>query len=97
MNNCYDRAIRKMANAVTSNIKKKTTFHEGTYAMLCGPNFGKQNMYIIQYEKMVYKYQNYYRNVLIAQFFYHLETIAELRMLKVCGVDAVGNFSTHII
>ena len=53
MNNCYDRAIRKMANAVTRNIKKKTTFHEGTYAMLCGPNFGKQNMYIIQYEKIM--------------------------------------------
>ena len=93
MNNCYDRAIRKMANAVTRNIKEKTTFHEGTYAMLCGPNFGKQNMYIIQYEKI----QNYCRKILIAQFFFHLETIAELRMLKVCGVDAVGNFSTHII
>ena len=52
MNNCYDRAIRKMTNALTRNIKKNTTFHEGTYAMLCGPNFGKYDMYIIQYEKI---------------------------------------------
>lgn len=28
--------------------------------------------------------------VALILFFFHLETIAELRMLKVCGVDAVG-------
>jgi len=59
LNNCYDKEFRKLAWTIGKDISKNSniTFHEGTYAMLGGPNF---------------------------------ETVAELKMLKTCGVDAVG-------
>jgi len=59
LNNCYDKEFRKLAWTIAKDVSKTSniTFHEGTYAMLGGPNF---------------------------------ETVAELKMLKTCGVDAVG-------
>jgi len=57
LNNCYDRRFRKLGRDVAHEIGMGSSFHEGVYTMLGGPNF---------------------------------ETVAELRMLKTCGVDAVG-------
>jgi purine-nucleoside phosphorylase len=57
LNNCYDQNFRRMAQEVVTEIGIESSFHEGVYAMLAGPNY---------------------------------ETVAELRMLKTCGIDAVG-------
>jgi len=57
LNNCYDRRFRKLGRDIAHEIGMGSSFHEGVYTMLGGPNF---------------------------------ETVAELRMLKTCGVDAVG-------
>ena len=43
LNNCYDQNFRKMAREVVTEIGMESSFHEGVYAMLAGPNYGKLN------------------------------------------------------
>uniref|UniRef100_A0A0A9XXL6 Purine nucleoside phosphorylase n=1 Tax=Lygus hesperus TaxID=30085 RepID=A0A0A9XXL6_LYGHE len=59
LNKAYDQWMRKKAKEIASQYEQpsRTTFHEGVYAVVGGPNF---------------------------------ETVAELRMLRKMGIDAVG-------
>lgn len=57
LNNAYDKWMRNKAKEIASKTQGPTTFHEGVYAVVGGPNF---------------------------------ETVAELKMLKMMGIDAVG-------
>ncbi len=96
LNNCYDPSLRKMAKEVANEIGMQSSFHEGVYAMLGGPNFGNLNKKIQELMEIIFKkfwhlYINNYGNN------YILETVAELRMLQTCGVDAVGTLIENLI
>ena len=88
-----------MGRDVAHEIGMGSSFHEGVYTMLGGPNFGKykSNRCIYQATDLSFsKVMCIKKKVLQLPILFCdgliTETVAELRMLKTCGVDAVGKF-----
>ena len=99
LNNCYDRRFRKLGRDVAHEIGMGSSFHEGVYTMLGGPNFGKykSNRCIYQatdlsFSKVICIKKKVLQLPILFCDGLITETVAELRMLKTCGVDAVGKF-----